>query len=126
MQDPQVEQTSSQFTAPAPDERVSECVPATVDGVPGKEAHPGEVTGVVLPLIVQLREALREQAVVYCQWKGHWKCHRWATGAGDIDLLVSRAHVQRCTSILCQLGFKPVLGPPDLRLPGMSSYYGFD
>jgi len=64
--------------------------------------------------------------VSYCQWKSHWKRHRWASGEGDIDLLVSRAHAQRLTSALCQLGFKQTLPPSEMQIPGVLSYYGFD
>jgi thymidylate kinase len=79
-----------------------------------------------LPLIDKLREALREREVAYCQWKGHWKRHRWATGAGDIDLLASRADAHRLTSALGDLGFKLTLPAPEMRIPSVWSYYGFD
>src|SRR5207247_1236716 len=79
-----------------------------------------------LPLVRELCQALKLQGIVYCQWKGHWKHDRWASGEGDLDILVSRVEVQRFTSILCQLGFKQALPPPERQTPGILSYYGFD
>ena len=42
-------------------------------------------------LVQQLGQALREVGVAYCQWKGHARQQRWASGEGDIDLLVDPA-----------------------------------
>ncbi len=80
----------------------------------------------VLTLVDRLCLALDEEGVRYCQWKGHWKRDRWATGEGDIDLLVDRAHVERFTSVLCRLEFKQTLPPPERQVPGTVTYYGFD
>jgi thymidylate kinase len=126
MRDPNAEQTNGQLTVPPHDQRMDDRAPTTGDYVIGNESRNGEVAELVLPLVNKLRDALRAQHVNYCQWKGHWKRHRWATGEGDIDLLVSRAHVQRLTSALSQLGFKQALPPSGMRIPGVWSYYGFD
>jgi thymidylate kinase len=76
-------------------------------------------------LIERLCAELEREAIVYCQWKGHWKRHRWATGEGDIDLLIDRAHGDRFTSIVYSLGFKQII-PAVHETPGSSHYYGFD
>jgi thymidylate kinase len=79
-----------------------------------------------LTLVDRLAEALDEQGISYCQWKGHRKRDRWATGEGDIDLLVDRAHVERFTGVLGRLRFKQALAPVERQIPGTATYYGFD
>ena len=79
-----------------------------------------------LALVRQLGAALGREGVRYCQWKGHWKRHRWATGAGDIDLLVDRADAKRFAGVLRQLGFIPAVAPRHQRLAGVQSYFGLD
>jgi thymidylate kinase len=79
-----------------------------------------------LTLVDRLAEALDEQGISYCQWKGHRKRDRWATGEGDIDLLVDRAHVERFTGVLYRLRFKQALSPTERQIPGIATYYGFD
>ncbi len=120
------EQTNGQLSAPSRDGRVHDRVPTTSDHAPRDDFDKSEATGLVLPLVDRLRVALHEEEVVYCQWKGHWKRRRWATGEGDIDLLVSRGSQQRFIRVLGQLGFKQALPPPEMRIPGVLSYYGFD
>ena len=126
MRDPKAGQTNGQVTAPPRDQRMDDRALTTGADDIGNESSNGEVTDFVLPLVNKLRDALRAQQVSYCQWKSHWKRHRWASGEGDIDLLVSRAHAQRLTSALCQLGFKQALPPSEMQIPGVLSYYGFD
>jgi O-antigen/teichoic acid export membrane protein/thymidylate kinase len=92
--------------------------PPVAASVPGGET--------LLSLVRQLGEALELQGINYCQWKGHSKRHRWATGAGDIDLLVDPADKRRLVSVLQQLGFTVALAPPRHRLPGVESYFGLD
>jgi len=79
-----------------------------------------------LTLVDQLCAALDADDIRYCQWKGHWKRSRWATGKGDIDLLIDQTDAERFASIMCRLGFKEALPPLDRRIPGISHYYGFD
>ena len=79
-----------------------------------------------LTLVDRLCAALDAEGIAYCQWKGHWKRSRWATGEGDIDLLVCRSDAKRFASIVCRLGFKEALPPLERRIPGISHYYGFD
>ncbi len=88
--------------------------------------HNNQVDLPTLPLVESLCEALDEQGITYCQWKGHSKRDRWVRGEGDIDLLVHRADVERFTSILCEHGFKHALPPAERQIPGVLSYYGFD
>ena len=76
-----------------------------------------------LPLVRGLCQALKAQGIVYCQWKGHWKHDRWASGEGDLDILVSRVEVQRFTSILCQLGFKQALPSILLQINSFMSMF---
>jgi O-antigen/teichoic acid export membrane protein/thymidylate kinase len=86
---------------------------------PAREQEP-------LSLVVQLGAELEREGVRYCQWKSHAKWHRWATGAGDIDLLVDPAHADRLSWVLGRLGFLPVVVPPHQRLSGAQSYFGLD
>ena len=51
---------------------------------------------------------------------------RSASGENDLDLLVSRAEVQRFTEILFRLGFKEARLSADKQLPGVLDYYGYD
>ena len=70
--------------------------------------------------------ALEADSLQYCQWKGHRKLSRWATGKGDIDLLVKYSDAERFRTIVSRLGFKEALPPPERRIPGNFHYYGFD
>jgi thymidylate kinase len=82
--------------------------------------------GEPLTIVRQLGEALEREGIRYCQWKGHFKRHRWATGAGDIDLLVHPADESRFAGVLKRLGFAVTIASPYQRLPGVKSYFGFD
>ena len=77
-------------------------------------------------LIERLCEELDREGVLYCQWKGHWKQQRWASGEGDIDLLVDSVDGDRFVSILCRVGFKQAMPPVERQIPGTSHYYGLD
>ena len=77
-------------------------------------------------LVQRLGQALRDAGVVYCQWKGHFRQHRWATGEGDIDLLVDPASAPAFTAVLGQLGFLPALGPAEAQIPGVESSFAYD
>src|SRR5947209_6288651 len=126
MRDLNTEQANGRLTAPSRGQSVYEQMPTVSHCVPGNELGKSEGTDLVLPLVDKLRQSLRLQEVDYCQWKGHRKRHRWATGEGDIDLLVSRGSRQRLACVLGELGFKQTLPPPETRIPGVLSYYGFD
>ncbi len=77
-------------------------------------------------LVHRLGQALREEGVVYCQWKGHFRQQRWASGEGDIDLLVDPASAPAFTAVLGRLGFKPALATPEEQIPGVESFFGHD
>jgi thymidylate kinase len=79
-----------------------------------------------LSLVHKLCSALDADGVLYCQWKGHFKRSRWATGKGDIDLLIDPADAERFAITMNRLGFKEALPPLDRRIPGVFNYYGFD
>src|SRR5207302_9968550 len=79
-----------------------------------------------LALLRKLRHALSAHGVVYCQWKGHWKRSRWASGEGDVDVLVDRADLQRFGLILEELGFKQRLSQAADLMPEVFHYYGLD
>jgi thymidylate kinase len=51
---------------------------------------------------------------------------RSARGDNDLDLLVSRADMQRFTEILYRLGFKEARVLEEQQLPGILNYYGYD
>ena len=79
------------------------------------------------PSVIQLLgQALREVGVAYCQWKGHARQHRWASGEGDIDLLVDPASAPAFTELLGRLGFQPALAPNEEQIPGVESFFGYD
>lgn len=80
--------------------------------------------GPLLPLLQELAGALDAAGVKYCQWKGHFKRERWATGAGDIDLLVERRAAAQFGRVVADLGFKLAIPPGEQQVPGVLSYVG--
>jgi thymidylate kinase len=96
---------------------------------------PSRGAGEVLPaasvrspsaLVDRLAEALDIAGVRCCQWKGHVKRARWATGEGDIDLLIDRADAATFAMVIDQLAFKLALPQSGPQPPGVLSYFGFD
>ena len=81
--------------------------------------------GSPVPLL-ELGRALREQRIACCQWKGHDAPERWATGRGDIDLLVDRTAAARFHALALRSGFKETVPPPAQRIPGLAEYVGLD
>ena len=81
--------------------------------------------GSPVPLL-ELGRALREQRIACCQWKGHDKPERWATGRGDIDLLVNRADAARFHALAARFGFREAVPPPARTIPGLADYVGPD
>lgn len=77
-------------------------------------------------LLERLAAGLDQRGVQYCQWKGHWSSHRWATGHGDVDLLVSRHSLEPFRTLIGELGFKRVQSPAHQTIPGVESYLGYD
>ena len=77
-------------------------------------------------LVTQLGQELRDAGVLYCQWKGHVRRQRWATGEGDIDLLVDPASAAAFAAVLGRLGFHAALPPTEERIPGVESFFGYD
>ena len=80
----------------------------------------------VSSLLERLAAGLDRRGVKYCQWKGHWSSHRWATGNGDVDLLVGRDSLEPFRSLVGELGFKLVQSPSHQTVPGVESYLGYD
>jgi thymidylate kinase len=81
---------------------------------------------VPLELVIRLCNALAAGKIDYCHWKSTAALDRSASGDNDLDLLVSRVHVQRFTETLYRLGFKAALPPKGEGLPGVQDYYGYD
>ena len=79
-----------------------------------------------LGIISDLCQELGRQEIVYCHWKSNAALDRSASGENDLDLLVSRADVQRFTEILFRLGFKQAPERSGSRMPGVLDYYGCD
>lgn len=77
-------------------------------------------------LVTELGQELRDAGVVYCQWKGHVRRQRWASGEGDIDLLVDPASAAAFGAVLGRLGFHAALAPAEERIPGVESFFGYD
>lgn len=89
-------------------------------------AVPDEVERATLDLVRRLGEALETLGVRHCQWKGHWRRSRWATGAGDIDLLVDPRSADAFDRVLQRLGFRRADPPPAAQVPGIVSHLGVD
>ena len=77
-------------------------------------------------LLERLAQALEDQGLRYCQWKGHWSAHRWSAGRGDVDLLVDHDSNAEFRRLVGELGFKPALPAGARQIPGIESYYGYD
>jgi lipopolysaccharide/colanic/teichoic acid biosynthesis glycosyltransferase len=77
-------------------------------------------------LLERLGNALQTAGVAHCQWKGHVKRERWATGAGDLDLLVDAESMPTAATVLAELGFKRARGAAELELPGAATFLGCD
>jgi thymidylate kinase len=77
-------------------------------------------------LLEQLAVSLEARGVIYCQWKGHWSAHRWATGHGDVDLLVGRETLNQFREVVGSLGFKSALPGAARDIPGVETYFGYD
>ena len=77
-------------------------------------------------LLARLGDRLAEAGVSYCQWKGRGHDNRWATGEGDVDLLVDPAHEGAFRGAAAAVGFKLVRLPPRRALPSTVSLYGYD
>jgi thymidylate kinase len=77
-------------------------------------------------LLDQLARALDSQGVPYCQWKGHWSAHRWASGYGDVDLLVDHDALPSFRLVVGPLGFKLAHPVGHRQIAGVESYFGYD
>ncbi len=82
--------------------------------------------GLDLRLVHRLCQNLDAENVSYCHWKSNIALDRSATGDNDLDLLISRADMQRFVQILHLLGFKEARAPLEQQLPGVLDYYGYD
>lgn len=80
----------------------------------------------ILNLIDRLCQTLERENINYCHWKSNLAIDRSASGENDLDLLVSRADVQRFTEILARLEFKEAQAPVEMQMPGVLDYYGYD
>jgi thymidylate kinase len=79
-----------------------------------------------LPLVLKLCQGLNAEKIDYCHWKSNEAITRSASGDNDLDLLISRAHAERFTKILFELGFREAQEDDKKRLPGILNYYGYD
>lgn len=79
-----------------------------------------------LPLIKALCDALDEERISYCHWKGNWRLHRWLRGEGDLDLLISSDDANRFLNLVSRLGFKQAEPDAAERIPGLANFYGWD
>jgi hypothetical protein len=89
------------------------------------ETPPAEIVPEPPALLTRLGQALREAGIPHCQWKGHWKRAQWATGRGDLDLLVDRHAMPQVLQLLGTLGFRAARPQPGLQLPGTVTLFGF-
>jgi len=79
-----------------------------------------------LKLVETLCRVLDDAEIRYCHWKSNDALDRSASGENDLDLLVDRADALHFAEILLHCGFKPAELPSELRLPGISDWYGLD
>ncbi len=91
-----------------------------------KMPEPTNQASSVSELIGDLLFQLDTEDINYCHWKSNWKIDRWLEGEGDLDLLVKRGDIGKFTAVLSELGFKKVLTPPEMEVPGILNFYGFD
>lgn len=80
----------------------------------------------VLGRVVELCRELSDRNVSYCHWKSNEALHLSASGANDLDLLVSRRDSQAFLEVLYRLGFKHARLEPAKEFPGVQHYYGLD
>lgn len=79
-----------------------------------------------LTLTYKLCKTLKVENIRYCHWKSNVVLNRSANGKHDLDLLISRDHIQRFTAILCDLNFKEARYQFNQDLPGVLNFYGYD
>src|SRR5918998_2323686 len=77
-------------------------------------------------LLERLARRLNSENLLYCQWKGHWAEHRWASVEGDLDLLVDQRDLSAIRRVVEDLGFRPAVPSGSRQQPGTEHYYGFD
>jgi thymidylate kinase len=77
-------------------------------------------------LLDRLERALERESVRYCQWKGNWNHPRWASGAGDLDLLIDEAQASAFEAIAERLGFRACAPEDSRRATSVASYLGHD
>jgi len=82
-------------------------------------------SGSPVPLL-DLGRALRQQRIACCQWKGFDRPEWWATGRGEVALLVDRVAAARFDALAARHGFRRVVPPFGRTLPGIAEYLGTD
>lgn len=98
---------------------------AIVDDATRQEVY-REERPLPVPLIEELCSLLSTENVTYCHWKSNDVLKRSASGANDLDLLVSRHDGSRFEEILYRLGFKKAAAPQEKQMPGVVDYFGYD
>ena len=87
---------------------------------------PDEPSGSPSPLVQELLQDLDDRDVSWCQWKSTIDLDRAASGASDLDLLVSRADQPAVLESLGRLGFREADPPPEKSAAGTRSFFGYD
>ena len=87
---------------------------------------PDESTGSPSALVQELLQDLEERSISWCQWKSTIDLDQAASGASDLDLLVSRADQPALLETLGRLGFREADPPPERAALGVRSFFGFD
>jgi thymidylate kinase len=85
-----------------------------------------QATAPCLAEISALFRLLHEAGVEYCHWKSNEHLRASLLGDTDLDVLVSRKHVQTLGRILGGTGFKRCLTAAPRKYPAIESYLGFD
>jgi hypothetical protein len=102
--------------------RVVSSRPLPSASVPGDPEPAGQSD----TLLERLAQSLEQRGIAYCQWKGHWSAHRWASGFGDVDLLVDHEAVPAFRRVVEELGFKLAYSSGGRQISGIENYFGHD
>lgn len=99
--------------------------PQLIDNIPMTN-FPDQERSFALDLIRKLCQDLAAEEINYCHWKSNNALDRSASGANDLDLLISRTDESRFTEIVSRLGFKQARASSEKMMPGVQDYFGYD
>lgn len=80
----------------------------------------------MLEIVRELLQALNEQEISYCCWKGSSHLNDSLNGKSDLDILVSKRFVQEINIILWQCGFKRFASTNAFNQVAVENFLGID